>query len=204
MPRSKKNSSDSPSATPDAVTQDPVRVMSDLARAGRHAQAIQAANAALQRDDLSASLRLRLFEGCADSRLCLYDLPAAGADAQAMRALALRSKSAAQRARALACLAHVQTRQERIDAAGQSATDALAAARRCRPGRERDELVALALLRQATAGMLARAAEARSLAAEQAADAARRAPDAAGGGPARAGVAAGGAAQPLRHPGHAV
>ena len=82
MPRSKKkNSADSPTAAPDAVTQDPVPVMTDLARAGRHAQAIQSATAALQRDDLSTSLRQRLFEGCADSRHCLYDLPAAVADA---------------------------------------------------------------------------------------------------------------------------
>lgn len=78
---------------------------------------------------------------------------------------ALRGR-VAERARATIALAHALTRQERLPQAPQRADDAVALARRSR----RPELIALALLRQATAGFLSNP----EVAAAQADEAARR------------------------------
>ncbi|MBI5722085.1 MAG: response regulator [Burkholderiales bacterium] len=138
------------------MTPEPRETIAELARAGRHGEAVQAATEALaalaapaappapasSAAELLALLALRI-----DSLLALLELDDAEADAQAMLALARRTKSTAHEAQALACLAHVQTRHERFEQALASAAAAVAAARRSR----RRELIALALLRQAAA-----------------------------------------------------
>ena len=83
-----------------------------------------------------------------DAHLSQIELDPAEAAAREMLALAERSGSAAYRAQALCALAHVQTRQEALTEAVQTAAAALQAARKAR----RRDLVALALLRQAVAG----------------------------------------------------
>ncbi|MEY2897193.1 MAG: hypothetical protein RL669_1462, partial [Pseudomonadota bacterium] len=113
-----------------------------LARTGQHEQAVQAATSALAANGLSPQQQLSLFAQRAESLLALLRLNDAEADANAMLALARRTKSVAHQAQALACLAHVQTRQERSEVAQATAAAAVAAARHCR----RRELVALALL----------------------------------------------------------
>ena len=143
-----------------------LQVATDLARAGQQEQVIAAATTALDAPGLAPAERLTLLELRAESRLALIDLAGAETDAQAMLALADRRRSAAERARALACLAHVQTRQERNAEALQTAAAALEAAQRSR----RPELIALARLRQATAGFLLQP----GAAAEQATAAAQR------------------------------
>ena len=99
-------------------------------------------------------------------RLAVIDLGSAEADARALVALAGRAGGDAPRARALAWLAHVQTRQELPLEAGATAAQALAAARASGDS----ALIATALLRQASAGFLAD----RGLAAAQAEEAAQR------------------------------
>ena len=84
-------------------------------------------------------------------RLAQIDLEQAGADVQALVALAGRAGGDAPRARALAWLAHVQTRQERLPEARATAAEAVAAARASGDS----ALIASALLRQASAGWLA-------------------------------------------------
>jgi len=111
---------------------------------------VELVTAALDDPGLRPAERLRLLEQRVNARLMRLELRDAEADAQAMLALAERTKVDAHRARALASLAHVQTRQERTTAASTHAEAAVAAARRSR----RRELIALALLRQATAGFL--------------------------------------------------
>lgn len=73
---------------------------------------------------------------------------------------AVPRRRAAERANALTALAHALTRQDRVALALRHAEEAVALARRCR----RSELIALALLRQATAGFLSQpeAAEAQA------------------------------------------
>ena len=128
----------------------------ELAHSGRQAQAIAAATAALALAGLSPSQRLDWLALRIDSHLALLALNDAEADAQAMVALAGATKSAANEAHALACLAHVQTRQERTGVAVATAAAAVAAARRSR----RRELIALALLRQAAAVFASKPADA--------------------------------------------
>ena len=128
----------------------------DRAQANRHAQAVQAATTALAAADLSAKQRLDLLAQRIDSLLALLRLNDAEADAQAMQALAQATRSVAHQAQALACLAHVQTRQERTGVAQATGAAAVAAARRSR----RRELIALALLRQATAAFSSKPADA--------------------------------------------
>jgi len=84
-----------------------------------------------------------------DAHLSQIELDPAEAAAREMLALAERSRSAALRAQALCALARVQTRQGALPDAVQTATGALQAARKAR----RRDLVALALLRQAGAGL---------------------------------------------------
>ena len=127
-----------------------------LAQAGRHQQAVEAATAALSAPRVAPALRLSLLEARLGSLLALLKLNDAEADAQAMQAVAQATRSLAHQARALACLAHVQTRQERIEVASATAAAAVAAARRSR-GRE---LIALALLRQAAAAFPSKPADA--------------------------------------------
>ena len=122
----------------------------DLARAGRHAEACDAATAALDSTEVSKQ-RLDLLDVRITSALALLELARAEIDAQQMVALAHRSRSAAARARALCALAGVQARQERVAPARSTAAAALRAARRSRE----PALVALALLRLAVAEMLA-------------------------------------------------
>ena len=87
-----------------------------------------------------------------DAHLALIELGSAEAAARQMLALAARSRSGSHRAQALCALAHVQTRQEALADAVQTATAALQAARAVRGARRRG-LVALALLRQALANL---------------------------------------------------
>ena len=136
----------------------------ELARSGRHALAIAAATAALAAPGLSPSQRLDWLALRVDSHLALLALNDAEADAQAMVALAGATKSVAHEAHALACLAHVQTRQERSEVAVATAAAAVAAARRSR----QRALIALALLRQATATFVRQPAAGAALALEAA------------------------------------
>ena len=129
---------------------DPLARARDAVQLGRPLEAVDLATAALAKPGLPPSRRLPLLEQRVNARLMQLELRSAEADAQAMVALAERTKVDAHRALALACLAHVQTRQERIPLAMATAEAALAAAQRSR----RRELIALALLRQATAGLL--------------------------------------------------
>ena len=87
------------------------------------------------------------------SLVALCELPLAEAEAQAMLALAQRTNRPAHEAQALCALALVQTRQERSAQALESATAAEAAAKRVRSAAEREALLALAPLRQATAAL---------------------------------------------------
>jgi GAF domain-containing protein/CheY-like chemotaxis protein len=127
-----------------------------LALAGRHVDAVDAATAALAGPAIAPAERLLLLEARLTSLLALLRLNDAEADADAMLAVAKTTKSVAHEAQALACLAHVQTRQERNELAMVTATAAVAAARRSR----RPELIAVALLRQAAAGFLRERADA--------------------------------------------
>ena len=138
-----------------------------LAAAGQHGQAIELASAALTSGSQSpVAQQLRLLALRTESLLALLELQSAEADAQAMLALADRSRVAAHRALALATLAHVQTRQERYALALATAGAALQAARRSR----QSELLALALLHLASAGLQRQPQQA----AAQADEAARR------------------------------
>ena len=100
--------------------------------------------------------RLNALEKVLNERLAQIEPGRAEDTAHEMLALAERSRSAAHRAQALSALAHVQTRQEAFAEAVQTATAALLAARKAR----RRDLVALALLRQALAGLPLEAAAA--------------------------------------------
>ena len=138
------------------MSTSPLQTLNDLARAGRHADAVQAATAALATPRLGADKQLSLLTLRIDSLLALLKLNDAEADANAMLALAKATRSAAHEAQALACLAHVQTRQERTELAQTTAAAAVAAARRSR----QRELIALALLRLATVTFSAKPADA--------------------------------------------
>ena len=159
------------------MTQDPtqtaLQAVADLARAGRHADAVQAATTALAAPGLWVAEQHALLDPRIHSLVALCELPRALADAQAQLALAertrSRSRSQAQRAAALCNLALVQTRQEYSAQALQTAERALQAAQLA-PAAQRPALVALALLRQASAAL----STDRAWAARSAADAARR------------------------------
>ena len=139
-----------------------------LARSGQYAVAVEAATQALAGPGLTPPQQLALLEQRLHSLAALCELPRAEADARAMLALAERTKRAAHEAQALAALALVQTRQERATQALKAATTAEAAAKRIRKAAEREPLLALALLRQATAWLGTDPAQA-ALHAEQAA-----------------------------------
>ena len=103
--------------------------IAELARAGRHEQAVQAASTALAAPG-SAAQRCRLLDLRAESLMAMGDLDRALADAQAMRALATRS--AKLRAQALCCLAGVHIRRGEIEPTLEVAQAALEAARASR------------------------------------------------------------------------
>ena len=138
------------------VPPSPMQTVADMARAGRHADAVQAATTALAAPRLPAAQQMALLALRIDSLLALLKLNDAEADANAMRAASEVTKSVAHVAHALACMALVQTRQERMAVAQATAAAAVAAARRSR----RRELIALALLRQATALFASKPADA--------------------------------------------
>ena len=99
-----------------------------LAWAGRQAEAVSAADAALAASGLGAEQALELLELRAESHVALGDLTAAAADAAAMQAIARRERSAAFEARALN--AEVPVLIRRGDAAmAATAAAALKAAR---------------------------------------------------------------------------
>ncbi len=137
------------------MTRTPIQTIADLARAGLHDQAAQAAAQALAAPRLTAPEQLVLLAQRLHSLVALCELPRAEADARAMLALAQRTQRPAFEAQALCALALVQTRQERSAQALEAATTAEAAAKRIRSAAERAPLLALALLRQATAALSA-------------------------------------------------
>src|SRR5512137_602380 len=102
-PRSSSNPH--PSARTSAAQPPPpaATAVRDLAIAGRHEQAVAAATAALADPRLAPAARLALLEARLDSLLALLRLNDAEADAEAMLALARRTKSVAHKAQALAC-----------------------------------------------------------------------------------------------------
>ena len=127
-----------------------------LAWAGQHEQAIAVATAALAAapDDRSAC-RFDLLGLRADSFIATGELARAAEDAATMRAIADRSDSSALQARALNCQSRVHSRGGDQQAAIDSATAALRAARRCR----RKSPAAHSLVRLAEAQMRAHAYE---------------------------------------------
>ncbi len=155
MPSIEQRTQRGASAVTPAPLQTALQTVTDLARAGRHADAVLAATTALAAPGLPAAAQMRLLGQRIDSLLALLRLNDAEADAHAMQAVAQASRSLAHQAQALAYLAHVQTRQERFSVAQATAAAAVAAARRSR----RHELIALALLRQATAAFSSKPAD---------------------------------------------
>lgn len=106
------------------------REVAALAWAGRQAEAVAAANAALARSGLGTAERFDLLELRAESHLALGDLAHAAADAATLARLARRERSAALASRAQQCAALVHMRAGDTDAALKSARLAVAAARR--------------------------------------------------------------------------
>ena len=103
--------------------------VTDLALAGRHAQAIEQASAALNLAGLSIEDRMDLLDLRAESFIAQGDLERASADADAMLDLADRARTPAFKAQARNRLAVVQMRKGELKAAVASATAALKAAR---------------------------------------------------------------------------
>ena len=132
-------------------------VAAEDARAGPHAAAVEAASRSLAAPGMPVSEQQAWLDRRIHGLVALCELPRALDDAQAQLALAERSgshaRAQAQRAKALCNLALVQTRQEYSAQALQTAESALQAAQAA-PAAQRPALVAVALLRQATAGFL--------------------------------------------------
>ena len=132
-------------------------VAAEDARAGPHAAAVEAASRALAAPGMPVSEQQAWLDRRIHGLVALCELPRALDDAQAQLALAERSgshaRAQAQRAKALCNLALVQTRQEYSAQALQTAESARQAAQAA-PAAQRPALVAVALLRQATAGFL--------------------------------------------------
>ena len=126
----KKTSRRRPKAQPDARTLAPMKErISDLAWAGRHAQAIEQASSALTLTGLGVENRIDLLDLRAESFIAQGDLERARADADAMLELADRTRTPAFKAQARNRLAVVQMRKGELKAAVASATAALKAAR---------------------------------------------------------------------------
>jgi len=117
-----------PARTTDALGPLKERV-SELAWTGHHAEAIEQASAALAKSGLSVESRLDLLDLRAESLLAQGNLEDAGADANAMLALAIRGKTPAFIVQARNRLALVQMRRGELKAAVASASAALKAAR---------------------------------------------------------------------------
>ncbi len=123
------------------------REVAALAWAGRQAEVVAAADAALAAAGTGATERFELLELRAESLVALGDLARADADAEALKALARRERNVAMTARAQHCAALVQMRAGDAAAALKTARRALAAARRS--GVRRLEAQALARLAEA-------------------------------------------------------
>src|SRR5258706_7546484 len=100
----------SPRKPPGDAHATPARKIHDLAWAGDHARAIQAATAALRARSLAAGNRIEVLDLRSESRLALGDLAGATADAAEMLAIARSSGRPALLARALCrhTLTHVR------------------------------------------------------------------------------------------------
>ncbi|MFM8770294.1 MAG: hypothetical protein ACKOD9_21910, partial [Rubrivivax sp.] len=96
---------------------------------------------------------LHLLEQRIDALVNLCELSLAEVDAYEMLALAQRGGNLADLAKGHCALAQVRTRKERYAQAMQSASDAEVAAQRCRRAAVREPLLALALLRKASAAV---------------------------------------------------
>jgi len=137
---------------PEPIPNDIESRIEELARTGRHDEAIAQADVALARPGLGASERAPLLGLRAASRSARGERAAADADADAMQAEAARSGSAALECRAHCLAAWLALRSGRSGPASTHAEAALAAARRCR-GAGRDAAVGEALLHRALAAL---------------------------------------------------
>ena len=117
----------------------------DLARSGKHAQAIEVATAALARAGVAASDRIELLDLRAESFIAQGDTDAALADAESMLDIAQRARKPGFVAQALNRRALVEIRTGRSRLAVETADAALAAARRAKA----PALEGIALLRLA-------------------------------------------------------
>ena len=136
----------------------------DLARAGRHAAAIDLATTALSQTGLSPAAQIDLLDLRAESRVAIGRFDAAHDDALVMQSLADAAGKPSLAARALCRMALVQTRQGAFKLAAETAQRALAAARRARDR----GLVAMAQYRLAEASWRAGDEEAGLRAAQRA------------------------------------
>ncbi|MBK9114600.1 MAG: GAF domain-containing protein [Betaproteobacteria bacterium] len=146
MPRKQPKSSARPGRVAKGKSSPSAPAMSAvaaLARAGRHAEAIAAASAALAAARRAATERLELLDLRAESHIATGGLDAAGADAEAMLAIARRARKPGMVAQALNRRAYVEIRSGRAHDALTTAQEAMDAA-----GRSRDPVLeAIALLR---------------------------------------------------------
>jgi signal transduction histidine kinase/DNA-binding response OmpR family regulator/tetratricopeptide (TPR) repeat protein len=124
-----------------------VQAVADLAWAGQHEQAVQAATTVLGRKSVDAEERMTLLDLRSESHIALGNMKAAATDVQAMKALAKREGGMALLARALCRESHVRTRDADPHGGATVAAAALKAAERSRV----PQLVALALWRLAMA-----------------------------------------------------
>ena len=123
-----------------------VEQIRDLAWSGKHAEAVEAASAALEGAKVPAR-RLELLGLRSESLLALGDLERASADASEMMQLGRKAAKASSKAQALIRQCLVQMRTGEIAAAVRSARGAVAAARASR----QPELQAESLFRLAEA-----------------------------------------------------
>ena len=124
MPRSQANARTGRASTGSAATH-----IAAHAAAGRHAQAIAAADAALAMPRVPVAERVALLDLRAESRMASGDLAAVAADAATMVELARRARKPALLAQALVRRAYVEIRSGNPKTALATAGDALVAAR---------------------------------------------------------------------------
>ncbi len=128
-------------AAPRVSADEAIATARDLARAGQHAQAVDAVSKALAHVKPDVDASLSLLELRAESLSAIGEVDRALADAEAMRALGERSGRPDLLSRALIGLARTQVLSSDIGTAGKTAELALKAARKSR----KKPLVALAL-----------------------------------------------------------
>ncbi|HKU85167.1 MAG TPA: GAF domain-containing protein [Casimicrobiaceae bacterium] len=128
-------------------TAERLQAVADLAWAGQHEQALQAATTALGRKSLTATERMTLLDLRSESHIAVGNLKAAAADAQAMATLAKRDGGVALLVCALCRASYVRMRDADPQAAARLAAAALKTAERSRF----PELIAVALWRLALA-----------------------------------------------------